>query len=148
VLLIEPDGPFAKHDRSLRFCLGRLRWRLSLPPALDVVNLRRPSTMEVPLGYSIGLEGIPCSSVPWLRGGQAFPSEAMNRKRTESADRRGYRVGVTPSVSSTSDLSTLLASSGSSGITSPSAHRLIAIRPANEIALTRSAWCGAISASE
>lgn len=122
MLLIEPDGPFAKHDRSLRFCLGRLRCRLSLPPGLDEVNLKRPSTMEVPLD--------------------------INRKRTESADRRGYRVGVTPSVSSTSDLSTLLASSGSSGIASPSAHRLIAIRPANEIALTRSAWCGAISASE
>ena len=58
------------------------------------------------------------------------------------------RHAVTPSVSSTSDLSTLLASSGSSGIASPSAHRPIAIRPANEIALTRSAWCGAISASE
>jgi hypothetical protein len=49
VLLIEPDGPFAKHDRSLRFCLGRLRCRLSLPPGLDEVNLKRPSTMEVPL---------------------------------------------------------------------------------------------------
>ena len=58
------------------------------------------------------------------------------------------RHAVTPSVSSTSDRSTPSASSGSSGIASPSAHKPIAIRPANEIALTRSAWCGAISASE
>ena len=148
MLLIEPDGPFANHDRSLRFCPGRLRCRLSLPPGSDAVNLERPSTMDAALdirsAWTYPLQFSALALGCQLAVGKPFVSEAANRK---SRFGRGYRVGV-PSVSSTSDLSTLLARSGSSGIASPSAHRPIAIRPANEIALTRSAWCGAISASE
>jgi hypothetical protein len=49
VLLIEPDGPFAD-QRSLPSVLSwMLCCRLSLPPGLDAVNLKRPSTMKVPL---------------------------------------------------------------------------------------------------
>jgi hypothetical protein len=49
VLLIEPDGPFAK-QRSLPSVLS---WTIALPPEsaprLGRGQLKRPSTMEVPL---------------------------------------------------------------------------------------------------
>ena len=102
---------------------------------------------------SCAKEGAPCTACrsDLARGAcNAVHRACRVRLHTEEPDRAHpeLRHAVTPSVSSTSDRSTPSASSGSSRIASPSAHKPIAIRPANEIALTRSAWCGAISASE
>lgn len=87
MLLIEPDGPFAKHDRSLRFCLERLRCRLSLPPGSDAVNLERPSTMGGRLGYSFGLDASLAVQCLGFKVPVAVGKPFVLKLQTGSADR-------------------------------------------------------------